>query len=292
MYAMDWRHYMPDVARFTGMDALSDVYENQSPYHFALNNPANYSDPTGLYSRDSNGNISTSNQDEIRELMGYFGGGGNVGGLDSFISQSNVMALDQNIDEVLVTGRKGGGFGEGTYNSAMMYSAVNKAAGDYNQQQARSRYYEAEANCEACQEIKAFEQFLFIDVPLSFAGGALFSAGWRALGAGKYLGQAFNYLTKGGPTFAEYRAAYWAKNIKPAMKVIEGEGIHAGKQWNTFTELHHRFIPQRAKWAPNWLLNNRFNLQPLNSLEHAMADPYRARFTPKWVKDAYNLTWK
>lgn len=40
---------------------------------------------------------------------------------------------------------------------------------------------------------------------MSFAGGELLSAGWRALGAGKYLGQAFNYVTKGGPSFAEYR---------------------------------------------------------------------------------------
>ena len=57
-------------------------------------------------------------------------------------------------------------------------------------------------------------------------------------------------------------------------------------------ELHHRFIPQRAKWAPNWLLNNRFNLKPVSSLEHALADPYRARFAPRWVKEAYNLTWR
>ncbi|QIY82518.1 RHS repeat-associated core domain-containing protein [Chryseobacterium sp. NEB161] len=90
-YAMDWRHYMPDIGRFTGMDALSDVYENQSPYHFGLNNPANYSDPTGLYSRDSQGNISTSNQDEIHALMGYFDGGGKVGGLDNFISGNSTF---------------------------------------------------------------------------------------------------------------------------------------------------------------------------------------------------------
>lgn len=56
-------------------------------------------------------------------------------------------------------------------------------------------------------------------------------------------------------------------------------------------ELHHRFISQRWNWA-NWLTNNRFNLQELNSLEHALRDPYRARFAPQWGKELYNLNWK
>ena len=62
-----------------------------------------------------------------------------------------------------------------------------------------------------------------------------------------------------------------------------------GQVWKQHMELHHRFIPQRTKWAPNWLKNNRFNLKSLSSLEHALSDPYRARFAPKWVKDIYKL---
>ncbi|MCL1666585.1 hypothetical protein M2T82_00765 [Elizabethkingia ursingii] len=100
----------------------------------------------------------------------------------------------------------GGGFGEGTYNSAILGSEINSARENWNLQQARSRYYEAEANCSTCQDIKAFERFLFIDIPLSFAGGELFEVGWRAVGAGKYLGQAWSYVTKGGSSFAEYKA--------------------------------------------------------------------------------------
>lgn len=57
-------------------------------------------------------------------------------------------------------------------------------------------------------------------------------------------------------------------------------------------ELHHRFIPQRWDWAPKWLKNNKWNLQELNSLEHARVDPYRARFAPKWVKELENLITK
>ncbi|QIY82519.1 hypothetical protein HER18_02665 [Chryseobacterium sp. NEB161] len=220
--------------------------------------------------------------------MGYFDGGGKVGGLDNFISGNSTFGLD--IEGVTITGKKGGGFGEGTYNSSVLESGINDVRENWNLSQARQRYYEAEANCEVCQDIKSFERFLFIDIPLSFAGGELFSAGWRAIGAGKYLGQAFNYLTKGGPTFPEYRAAYWAKNLKPTLEPLINR--ETGQVWKQTMELHHRFIPQRANWAPNWLLNNRINLQPLNSLEHAMSDPYRARFAPKWVKDAYNLSWK
>ncbi|MFH6989423.1 RHS repeat-associated core domain-containing protein [Flavobacterium collinsii] len=97
-------------------------------------------------------------------------------------------------------------------------------------------------------------------------------------------------IKNAGPTFAEYRAAYWAGKIKPPAVVHTNE--ITGQTWTTYMELHHRFIPQRWEWAPNWLKNNRFNLQELNGLEHAKVDPYRARFAPKWVKEEFNLIWK
>lgn len=97
-------------------------------------------------------------------------------------------------------------------------------------------------------------------------------------------------IKDGGPTFAEYRSAYWAGKIKPPAKILTNEVT--GQEWKTYMELHHRFIPQRWDWAPNWLKNNRFNLQELNSLDHAKVDPYRARFAPQWVKQQYNLIWK
>jgi RHS repeat-associated protein len=99
-----------------------------------------------------------------------------------------------------------------------------------------------------------------------------------------------NAVATGGKNFAQYRAAYWAGKTKPVLKPLQNEVT--GQVWNQFMELHHRFIPQRWKWAPNWLKNNRFNLQELDSLKHAQLDPYRARFAPQWVKDLYNLTWK
>ncbi|MDR7212736.1 hypothetical protein [Flavobacterium piscis] len=102
--------------------------------------------------------------------------------------------------------------------------------------------------------------------------------------------QGLGNIFKGGKTFAQYRTAYWTGKVKPVLDpVINRE---TGQIWKQFMELHHRFIPQRWKWAPNWLKNNRFNLQEVNSLEHSLKDPYRARFAPQWVKEEYNLIWK
>ncbi|MFP3834161.1 DUF6443 domain-containing protein [Chryseobacterium sp. SIMBA_028] len=49
MYAMDFRHYMPDIGRFTGMDRLSEILPTLTPYRFGFDNPVNFSDPTGLF---------------------------------------------------------------------------------------------------------------------------------------------------------------------------------------------------------------------------------------------------
>ncbi|SEN11896.1 RHS repeat-associated core domain-containing protein [Chryseobacterium taichungense] len=94
MYAMDWRNYLADIARFSGIDALSESYLDFSPYHFAMNNPVSFADPTGMYSTDHNGNYSTTNTDEIRKLQGYFGSGGSVDGVGDLISNDETFKKD------------------------------------------------------------------------------------------------------------------------------------------------------------------------------------------------------
>ena len=42
------RYYMPGVGRWTSVDPLGGDYPGSSPYNYALNNPANLFDPTGL----------------------------------------------------------------------------------------------------------------------------------------------------------------------------------------------------------------------------------------------------
>lgn len=190
MYAMDWRHYMPDVGRFIGMDALSAVYESQTPYHFALNSPTNYSDPTGLYTVAPNGSFNTSQQGEIRDLQNYFGTGGSVLGLDLYVRNNPNFVQEVYVEELVITGRKSEGFGEGKYNSAVLFSGIKKMQREWNLSQTRIGWSEMVRNCEACKEIEAFQQFLFMDVPLMVTGyGALGSIGGRVLGhsIGGYL---------------------------------------------------------------------------------------------------------
>ena len=46
--AMGARMYMPEIGRFLAVDPLAEAFPTQSPYNFALNNPINFRDPSGL----------------------------------------------------------------------------------------------------------------------------------------------------------------------------------------------------------------------------------------------------
>ncbi|WP_131724452.1 hypothetical protein [Chryseobacterium indologenes] len=56
-------------------------------------------------------------------------------------------------------------------------------------------------NSKASMEVAAFENFLFLELPASFAGEGLLVAGWRAAGISKILTKAakgaIQYGTKG-----------------------------------------------------------------------------------------------
>ena len=126
-----------------------------------------------------------------------------------------------------------------------------------------------------------------------FVGTSLISGGilnsYKVFNTARIAARGGNFL-KGGKTFSQYKSSYWSGRVKPTLDPIINP--KTGQVWKQYTELHHRFIPQRVKWVPNWLLNNRINLTPASSLKHSLMDPYRARFAPKWVKEMYNLKWK
>jgi len=48
-YNTQCRRYDPQIGRFTGIDGMSEAAWGTSPYHFASNNPINFSDPSGMF---------------------------------------------------------------------------------------------------------------------------------------------------------------------------------------------------------------------------------------------------
>lgn len=55
MYDYGWRMYMPDIARWNGMDQLSEKFISSSPYAYVMNNPVSFFDPDGR-DKQSSGN--------------------------------------------------------------------------------------------------------------------------------------------------------------------------------------------------------------------------------------------
>ncbi|SMC70330.1 DUF6443 domain-containing protein [Moheibacter sediminis] len=83
MYDFGWRHYMPDIGRWNGMDQLSEMYHSTSPYGYVLNNPVSFRDPDGRYTETDDAFIFTGS--EIQSVLGYFAEGGSYGSLLSHL---------------------------------------------------------------------------------------------------------------------------------------------------------------------------------------------------------------
>jgi len=61
-------------ARFLTVDPMADMYPHMTPYHYTLNNPMRYIDPTGMWvaSYDSSGNIVNVTAEEGDNLEGLY----------------------------------------------------------------------------------------------------------------------------------------------------------------------------------------------------------------------------
>jgi RHS repeat-associated protein len=69
--AMDYRQYDSAIGRFYSPDVFSELSHSITPYRFAYNNPVFFSDPTGLYEVDGNGNITITDKKEIAMFTDY-----------------------------------------------------------------------------------------------------------------------------------------------------------------------------------------------------------------------------
>ncbi len=69
--AMDYRQYDAAIGRFYSPDVLAELSHSITPYRFAYNNPIFFSDPTGLYEVDGNGNITITDKKEIKMFTEY-----------------------------------------------------------------------------------------------------------------------------------------------------------------------------------------------------------------------------
>jgi RHS repeat-associated protein len=68
MYSYGWRDYMPDIARWNGIDQLAEAYSSTSTYAYVANNPVLMTDPDGRW-MDDTGHIT----DTTGQTFGFLG---------------------------------------------------------------------------------------------------------------------------------------------------------------------------------------------------------------------------
>jgi RHS repeat-associated protein len=78
IYHAEARMYDPVIGRFMSVDPMAHLYPGHTPYHYVLNNPLNFTDPTGMYVvsrayRTGSGVVSTvtrQNHSFVRTIEG------------------------------------------------------------------------------------------------------------------------------------------------------------------------------------------------------------------------------
>ncbi|PWN69184.1 hypothetical protein C1631_014070 [Chryseobacterium phosphatilyticum] len=127
-------------------------------------------------------------------------------------------------------------------------SSVANYWADYNLQQSRIRLGNAIANSRIAQEIGAFEKFLFLDLPLSFAGGELAVIGWRTLGVGRFLTGSLSKLTT--------TEGFLGGSIGVKLPFNLRVGLYASDKTITYGSFRYSTLAPRALTRYQWFGRN------------------------------------
>ncbi|SEW40265.1 RHS repeat-associated core domain-containing protein [Chryseobacterium wanjuense] len=271
IYATDWRGYMPDIGRFAGMDALAEDYADQTPFHFAMNNPANYADPTGLYSVSQGGDRIDLDPSEFGAFFKKYKNGinGPIGSVFNEIqTNTNDYSLTQNLPELTIQGSKLKHAFTGDYffnsDKNAIFNHLNKHIGvmttfsehklDKVEQWANSDNFALKFSYKTVNDAYTFAQV--------FDGGLMERPEWESPFGGNYgnLDGTPNYHQEEG--FANTLSTIYStvRSLK-VVKEFAVEGLNIASKMNAaqFSRVFKGTAIARATPATRGLLNRNLN---------------------------------
>ncbi|UKB85404.1 hypothetical protein LF887_07215 [Chryseobacterium sp. MEBOG06] len=217
MFDYGWRQYMPDLGRWNGIDQLAESYHMASPYAYVMNNPIFNFDPNGMLSQQfiDSINNSSSGTTWYNTGSGFTSSGGKSMDYDgnsiSWNSETtgNLLAgvgaevggmhftVPVNITVSKGTPRTWNDRLNNGIDSFVMYSKFTSALWESRLNYNRSALYYAIEHTKVGQSVSAAENFMFMELPASLAGGELLAAGWRAAGMSRLICGSAGRLTNG-----------------------------------------------------------------------------------------------